>query len=81
MNGMKTWRIDASPLIFSPFEAERKPAVLPASHCSRLHCITTRQVAATGDRVLNHNWDLALAKVKSANSAKRVWPKSPAQRQ
>jgi hypothetical protein len=36
---------------------------------------------ATGDRAVNHNWDLALAKVKSANSAKRAWPKSPAQRQ
>ncbi len=35
----------------------------------------------TGDRALNHNWDMALAKVKPANSANRAWHKSPAQRQ
>jgi hypothetical protein len=40
MNGMKTWRIDTSPLILSPFEAERKPA---DRAFIRLHVISARR--------------------------------------
>ena len=41
---------DTSPLILSPFEAERKPAILLSSPGFRLYLITSRQVAAAGDR-------------------------------
>ena len=61
MNTCSAQHFVTSPLILSPFEAERKPAILPASP----------GFAATGDRALNHNWDLAFAKVKSANSKKK----------
>jgi hypothetical protein len=43
-------KFDTLPLFLSPFEAERKPAILLSSPGFRLYLITSRQVAAAGDR-------------------------------
>jgi hypothetical protein len=43
-------KIDTSPFILCPIEAERKAAILLSSPGFRLHRISARQVDATGDR-------------------------------